>query len=345
MAAAMAPAAERISFAEPARPRRLSTAATNSTSSVDEENTYEDWSKTTHEKDSWAHRERRRSNKFSTMDSDMAIQAHERSRSGRRASTALGIFSQGVDSNGNAIILSDDHHEEFELPLETDKDGKKLLTPSMAIAFSRPDERRLSMGSQNSEKRRGSILSLWKTGKDSQGNDHVHAGHEGEDWGDAVSTTSGTPPASPRLTTDDRGDRRGSILSIWRQGKDREGRTVMHSGEELDEVIVPLDSHGQPIVVEKKEAAPEQVGQEKVGSILSIWSQGKDKDGKTVIHSGEEHEGPIETPVEKIESPKMKGQERRGSVLSMWTEDTRDAQDRPAPVVLKVHDEEEELKL
>ena len=226
------------------------------------------------------------------------------------------------------------------MPIEAEKDSKKTLSPSITIAFPRPDERRLSVSSQSSDKRRGSILSLWKHGKDKDGNHHLHSGHEGEDW-DAVSATSGTPPASPRLT-DDRGDRRGSILSIWRQGKDREGRTVMHSGEEHDEIIVPLDVNGQPMVVEKKEKeVPER---ERVGSILSIWSQGKDKDGKTVIHSGEEHEGPIEVPVEKVESPKPRGQDRRGSVLSMWSEDKRDTQDRPAPVALKTHDEDEAME-
>jgi hypothetical protein len=268
----------------------------------------------------------------------MALQQYERSRSGRRASSALGIFSQGVDKNGNPIILSDHatEHEDFELPVEVDKDGKKLLSPSIAVAFARHDDRRLSMSSQNSDKRRGSILSLWKTGKDKDGKDHIHSGHEGEDWADAVSNTSGTPPASPR--PDERGDRRGSILSIWKQGKDREGHTVIHSGEEHDEIIVPLDEKGEPIQAPAKEI-PQR---ERVGSILSIWSQGKDKEGKIVIHSGDEHEGDINPLIEKPESPKMRGQERRGSILSMWTEEKRDTQDRPAPVVLKAHDEDED---
>lgn len=340
MAATMAPTADRISFAEPARPRRPSTAV-SSGSGVDEDDPYEDWTKTTHEKDSWANRERRRSNKFAKIDSDMALQQYERSRSGRRASSALGIFSQGVDGNGNPIIMSDEHHEDFELPpVEGEGVNKRLLSPSIAIAFSRPDDRRLSMSSQNSDKRRGSILSLWKTGRDKDGNDHVHSGHEGEDWGDAVSNTSGSVPASPRL--DDRGDRRGSILSIWKQGKDREGRTVIHSGEEHDEIIIPLDENGQPL-----EATPANVKEvqerERHGSILSIWSQGKDKDGRTVIHSGDEHDGEIVIPVEKLDSPKMRGQERRGSILSMWTEEKeRDTQDKPAAVVLKAHEEDDE---
>jgi hypothetical protein len=328
----------------PPQPGRFSNANSGAGSiSIDdiEEDPYEDWTKTTEERDSWAHRERRRSNRFSKIDSDVALQQYARSRSGRRASSALGIFSEGVDSNGKPIILSDETHEEFELPVTLDKEGN-VLTPSISV-ISKPDERRLSMSySENNDRRRGSILSLWKSGKDSLGRDQVHSGHEGEDWGEAISTTSGTPPTSPRLT-DDRGDRRGSILSIWKQGTDREGNTVIFSGEEHDEIIIPLDENGQPIVVEK--ASKDVPERERVGSILSIWTQGKDKEGKTVIHSGEEHEGPIEIPVEKVESPKTRGQERRGSMLSMWTEDTRDTQEKPAPVVLKLEEEEEEYEV
>lgn len=352
-----APTAERISFAEPVRPRRYSNAVTASSyggpddESIDHS---EDWTKTTHEKDSWATRERRRSNKFAKIDHDVAQQRYERSRSGRRASSALGIFSQGVDSEGNPIIRSgDEKFEVFEMPLGqgqttmVDKDGKRISnTPSIAIAFAKPDERRLSMSSQNNDRRRGSILSLWKAGKDKDGNDHIHSGHEGEDWVDAISQTSGSAPNSPRLLDDinTRGDRRGSILSIWKQGTDRDGHTVIHSGEEHDEIIIPLDEHGAPIelpAAKDKDAQAEK--EERMGSILSIWSQGKDKEGKTVIHSGEEHDGALEVPAEKtLESPKMRGQERRGSVLSMWSEDKRDAQERPAPVALKVFTEDDE---
>ena len=311
----------------------------------------EDWTKTTHEKDSWATRERRRSNKFAKIDHDVAQQRYERSRSGRRASSTLGIFFEGVDSEGNPIIRSgNEKFEEFEMPpgqgqtTMVDKDGKRISSsPTIAIVF---DERRLSMSEQNSDRRRGSILSLWKTGKDKDGNDHIHSGHEGEDWVDAVSQTSGSAPNSPRLLdeTNARGDRRGSILSIWKQGRDRDGHTVIHSGEEHDEIIIPLDEHGVPIELPAAKDKDAQAEKEmRVGSILSIWSQGKDKEGKTVIHSGEEHDGALEVPAEKtLESPKMRGQERRGSVLSMWSEDKRDAQERPAPVALKVFTEDDE---
>lgn len=349
----MAPAADRISFAEPIRPRRFSggivssTAVTSNDGESDEENHYEDWTKTTSDKDSWANRERRRSNKFSKIDHDMAAQFKERSRSGRRASSALGIFSQGVDKNGNAIILSDDTHDGFEMPVAAEE--RRAPGPSLGSVFARNDERRLSMSSQNSDKRRGSILSLWKTGKDKDGRDHVHSGHEGEDWVDAISNTSGSMPSSPRLAErhlsvtrlDDPRDRRGSILSIWKQGKDRDGNMVIHSGEEHDVAVVPVNLNGMPIEEEPKMPKTPPPQRERVGSILSIWSQGKDKDGKTVIHSGDEHEGPIEVTVEKMESPRLRGTERRGSILSMWAEEKQpDTQDKPAPVFLTPHYED-----
>jgi hypothetical protein len=58
---------------------------------------------------------------------------------------------------------------------------------------------------------------------------------------------------------------------------------------------------------------------ERHGSILSIWTQGKDKDGRNVILSGEEHDGIVEILAEKVVSPTNKDQERRGSILNLWT--------------------------
>ncbi|KUJ09214.1 uncharacterized protein LY89DRAFT_598339, partial [Mollisia scopiformis] len=70
--------------------------------------------------------------------------------------------------------------------------------------------------------RRGSILSVWSTGKDK------HGRH----------TLVGDPDILKMLNRDKRGsnagsDRRGSILSLWSQGKDENGRSVMlHDDEE-----------------------------------------------------------------------------------------------------------------
>jgi hypothetical protein len=282
----------------------------------------------------------------------MALQSSERARARagsrssrhRRDSSALGIFSQGVDSNGNPIILSDDQYqyEDFE-----------IVKVASVVTFQKnkkekPDEKRLSMSSQNSDRRRrGSILSLWKTGKDREGRPLVHSGDEdGVDGLEtAVSADGGSPPSSPRVFDDRRSERRGSVLSMWKKGTDQEGRSIIHCGEEHDEedneeVAVVGEPLSRVVSTTSTVSRGRERERERHGSILSIWSQGKDKEGKNVILSGEEHDGEI--PVVKVGSPLMRGQERLGSVLSIWTEGKERDGMTPAPVMLKVEEEEED---
>ena len=235
-----------------------------------------------------------------------------------------------MDGNGKPIIVSDDQYEDFEM----------AVAPA-CVAFPRPDEKRLSMSSQHSDRRRhGSILSLWKTGMDREGRHLVHSGDDGAALDSAASadgwSLSGSAPASPRIL-DDRAERRGSVLSIWKKGTDREGRSVIHSGEEHDE---DEEAVGEPLSPVMSRTSSRGRERERHGSILSIWSQGKDKEGKHVILSGEEHDGEI--PVVKVGSPVMRGQERLGSVLSIWTEGKERDGVTPAPVVLKVEEQEED---
>jgi hypothetical protein len=76
--------------------------------------------------------------------------------------------------------------------------------------------------------------------------------------------------------------RRGSILSMWTHGKDKLGHDVLHSGEahdhdrEVDE-LKPATSNEAPEIKERTDRR---------GSILSMFSHGKDKHGKHVIISG-----------------------------------------------------------
>jgi hypothetical protein len=162
------------------------------------------------------------------------------------------------------------------------------------------------MSSENSDKRRGSILSLWKTGKDVNGKHHVHSGH-GEDWEEVIDPED-IEPGSEGLLVTDSGDRRGSVLHYVAM-EEPEGGFV-------EQTPPKNDSTKSPFSISK-----ETEKGERQGSVLSIWRHGKDKDGISVIKSGEEHEGPIVLEVEKIgEVEKPRGQERRGSVLSMWTQ-------------------------
>jgi hypothetical protein len=78
------------------------------------------------------------------------------------------------------------------------------------------------------------------------------------------------------------------------------------------------------------------------GSILSIWSSGKDKDGKSILHHDDHDvEGEQELTVEEVlkaaeEHEPEERTDRRGSILSLWSKGT----DENGRAVI-LHDDEE----
>jgi len=151
----------KIQFREPygVDGRRLSVADATNEVFIDDDPS-EDWTRTTAEKDSWAHRERRRSSIWQKIDS---------------------------------------------------YPSSKPAEPSS------PD------------RRRGSILSLFKHGKDKKGRDVLHSG-DTDEWSTEVAEQRKVQEEEEEEAKQDRGVRRGSILSMWTWGKDKEGRDVIHSG-------------------------------------------------------------------------------------------------------------------
>lgn len=85
-------------------------------------------------------------------------------------------------------------------------------------------------------------------------------------------------------TTSDSG-RRGSILSLWTSGKDKDGKHIVHHDDHDDVVIV---EDGQ--VVDKEMTSPTVESPKydptanRRGSILSMWKTGTDEKGRPVIH-------------------------------------------------------------
>lgn len=85
-------------------------------------------------------------------------------------------------------------------------------------------------------------------------------------------------------------ERRGSVLSIWRAGKDKDGRSILiHDGDTHE------TSSSEEEVVEKEEDLSPKLSprerrlSDRRGSILSLWSNGKDEKGRDVIaHDDEE---------------------------------------------------------
>ncbi|KAH8590789.1 hypothetical protein B0O99DRAFT_598815 [Bisporella sp. PMI_857] len=88
-----------------------------------------------------------------------------------------------------------------------------------------------------------------------------------------------SPTSSGGLEPLARGERRGSILSLWTSGKDKDGRHVLHSDGE----------HVHKWDVEKKREERGSKGsmeRERHGSILSLFTNSKDEKGRSIISSG-----------------------------------------------------------
>lgn len=95
-------------------------------------------------------------------------------------------------------------------------------------------------------------------------------------------------PASPTspgfLTAGSPRERRGSILSLWVTGKDKDGQAVLHSDDHEDWAEEVKENERLSEISETKEEAIKR------GSILSLWKKGKDENGKNIILSGDHTE-------------------------------------------------------
>jgi hypothetical protein len=89
-------------------------------------------------------------------------------------------------------------------------------------------------------------------------------------------------PHVPRETPT---ERRGSILSVWRAGKDKHGRPILaHDGETHES-----SSDEEKVEELSPKLSPrERRLSERRGSILSLWSNGKDEKGRDVIQHDDE---------------------------------------------------------
>ena len=132
----------------------------------------EDWTRTTAEKDSWAHRERRRSSVWHKIDSYPSTKPPEsssptRSRSERRGSI-LSLFKHGKDKNGRDVLHSGDADD-----WSRENAAAAAAAAAAQVETPQPDK-------EMPRDRRGSILSMWTWGKDKAGRDVIHSGFESD---------------------------------------------------------------------------------------------------------------------------------------------------------------------
>lgn len=127
----------------------------------------EDWTRTTAEKDSWAHRERRRSSmwhKIESYPSTKPAEISDPSRPRDRRGSILSLFKHGKDKDGRDVLHSgdaDDWHS-----------NKAATATASSGEIERPSKDEIPRD------RRGSILSMWTWGKDKSGRDVIHSGHD-----------------------------------------------------------------------------------------------------------------------------------------------------------------------
>jgi hypothetical protein len=161
-----------------------STSTDNSTSSGPHEVFEQDWSTTTADKDTWAARERRRSSIFHKIDaypsiappkvastisptsSDFLSTSPSSQTHPERRGSILSLWTHGHDADGHAVLHSDDHG----VWVEEVKEAKRLK-----------DLEEEASATKEEAIQRGSILSLWKKGKDENGKDVILSGELDED--------------------------------------------------------------------------------------------------------------------------------------------------------------------
>lgn len=105
----------------------------------------QDWNTVTHDRDSWATRERRRSTPFANMSNTAFIASHHEAKQGRSNS--------GSARKGSILSVWTSAHGD-------DEEDNTLVRVS-------------SRKSNTGQDRRGSILSLWSNGKDETGRDII----------------------------------------------------------------------------------------------------------------------------------------------------------------------------
>jgi len=149
----------------------------------------QDWSVTTKPTESWAVKERRRSSIFNKA--PIVKPAPSPTDGDRRKGSVLSLWSAGKDKLGNHILK---HH---------DDDSKDKLDSESAIESPKDDEFTKSPSEEPTyqPERRGSILSLWKGGKDANGRPIMK--HNDEEWVERERKSSelGRSPPKPAPIT------------------------------------------------------------------------------------------------------------------------------------------------
>jgi len=169
-----------------------------------------------------------------------------------------------------------------------------MATTNPTIQFQEPDFSGLDKTTFNGN-RRGSTASRQSTNSsnsspfDDHDQDWTITTAEKDTWANRERRRSSVwnkidayPSVKPKDRTTSSGsegrERHGSILSLFQHGKNKEGKSVLHSGESTD------DWGGDDLkrTISAKSTSSYK-GQERRGSVLSMWGKGKDDRGRDIL--------------------------------------------------------------
>ncbi|KAH6674764.1 hypothetical protein B0J14DRAFT_588087 [Halenospora varia] len=196
-------------------------------------------------------------------------------------------------------------------PLPTIKFDESVLQANRDGVYNRPP----TSGSQASSQRRGSTSSGRRS---SVASGHSTAEDHAQDWTMTTdekdtwatrerrrsSVWAKIDPNAPKPAhmMDPEG-RRGSVLSMWKAGKDKNGKDILFHDDQEHEDEYALDDAPSPISEKHDVPGKRKMsrnsrlssgstgsrGRERRGSILAMWSSGTDENGRTVmLHDDEE---------------------------------------------------------
>jgi len=200
-----------------------------------------------------------------------------------RLGSVLSAFTKQNQHFDDAIIIPDERPTERRPSIAAPTIGKIENYPTLSKDSGRSDAN-------------GTILSVFKDDHDdvlaaaevnipgSPSEKSIKAGRKGI-------TFSPSSLEAPKIPNSKKvGERRGSVLSIWSDRSD-----AFSSDEEGDD-LTSISSSGasrrssklDPPSAKALRRPSSSSGREHRGSILSLWSNGKDKDGIDTIHHGDE---------------------------------------------------------
>jgi len=217
----------KISFHEPSEPRRFSQNSQGSAAieEDDDEDHAQDWSVQVPDEETWAVKERRRSSVWNKVTPGYPT-VKPKSPTGSFSSeekrgSILSIWSHGKDAKGNDVLHSGENVEHWDgnaveikrLAIEKEKEKQRVKMEKLERV--KEMEAQAARMREEADKLRAEARELDK--------DDITTVQEVE----ALPKRSLDKGLSP---TRERGDRKGSVLAIWKGGKDEYGNDVIHSG-------------------------------------------------------------------------------------------------------------------